>query len=104
LKEINIRGFNGTHLFLEMSLYLENHSFLDIGGLLHLTIYNEKGEEIGEGIGFLHVPPGEIQEDPVPVIIALTHPESFTGRGYIDVSLQIPISEHPIELGGIKYG
>jgi len=104
LKEINIRGSNGTHLFLEMILYLENHSFLDAGGVLYLKVYNEKGEQIGEGRGFLYVPPGGRQEDPIPVIIVLTRPESLTEKGYVDVSLQIPTYEHPIELGRIRYG
>jgi len=104
LKEINILGSNGTHLFLEMTLYLENHSFLDAGGALHLKVYNEKGEQIGEGIGLLYVPAGERQEDPVPMILSLTRPEAFTGKGYVDVSLQIPTYEHPIKLGRIRYG
>jgi len=104
LKELNVRSFNGTHLFLELSLDFENHSFLDIGGPLHLTVYNENGEQIGEGMGLLYVPSGGRPEEPIPVIVVLTHPKSFTGRGYADVSFQFPIIEQPIELGEIEYG
>jgi len=104
LKELNIRGSNGTHLFCELNLDFENHFFLDIGGPLYLAMYNEKGEEIGKGMGLFYVPSGGRLEEPIPVIVALTHPESFTGRGYGDVSFQFPISENPIELGRIEYG
>jgi len=104
LKELNVRGSNDTHLFLELSLDLENHAFFDVGGPLHLTIYNENGDEIGEGMGLLYVPSGGRLEEPIPVIVALIHPESFTGRGYADVSFQLPITERPIELGRIEYG
>jgi len=104
LRELNILGSNGTHLFLELSLDLENRSFLDFGGILHLTVYNENGEQIGEGVGLLYVPSGERQEEPIPVIVTVTHPESFTGEGYADVSFQLPISEHLIELGRVRYG
>jgi len=103
-REINIQSFNGTHIFLEVSLYLENHSFFDIGGNLHLAVYNDKDEQIGEGAGFLYVPSGGRVEDPIPVVIALTHPESFTGKGYVKVSLQIPTYERSLELGRIRYG
>ena len=104
LKDLNLRGSNGTHLFLELSLDFENHFFLDIGGPLYLRICNEDGEQIGEGMGLLYAPAGGRPEEPIPVIVALTRPESFTGRGYADVSFQFPMSESPIELGRIEYG
>jgi len=104
LKELNVHGSNGTHLFLELNMDFENHFFLDIGGPLYLTVYNENGEQIGKGIGLLYVPSGGEPEEPIPIIVALTRPELFTGRGYADVSFQFPISENLIELGRIEYG
>jgi len=104
LKELNVLGSNGTHIFLELILDFENLFFSDIGGPLYLTVYNENGEQIGEGMGLLYVPAGGRPEEPIPVIVALTHPEFFTGRGYADVSFQLPISKQPIELGRIEYG
>jgi len=104
LKELDLRGSNGTHLFLELSLDFENHFFSDIGGPMYLIVYNEDGEQIGEGIGFLHVPSGGRPKESIPIIVTLTRPESFTGRGYVDVSFQFPISKNPIELGRIEYG
>lgn len=104
LKELNLRGSNGTHLFLELNMDFENHFFLDVGGPLYLKVYNEDGEQIGKGIGLLYVPSGGRSEEPIPIIVALTRPELFTGRGYADVSFQFPISENPIEFGRIEYG
>ena len=102
LKSLDIRGFNGTHLFLELNLRFENRFFSDIGGSLHLMIYNEDGELVGEGIGYLYAPSGGFEE-PVLFIVTLTDPESFTGKGYADLFLQIPIIEEPIKLGRINY-
>lgn len=104
LKELNVRGSNSTHLFLELDLDFENHFFLDVGGPLYLTVYNEDGEQIGKGIGLLYVPSGGRPEEPIPVTVTLTSPELSTGRGYADVSFQFPISENPIEFGRIEYG
>ena len=104
LKDLTVRGSNGTHVLLEISLDFENHAFFDIGGPIHLIVYNEDGEQIGEGMGLLYVPSGGRPEEPIPVLVVLTHPESFTGRGYADVSFQLTISEQPIELGRIEYG
>jgi len=104
LKELNVRGFNGTHLFLELILDFENRSFLDVGGSLNLKVYNEDGEQIGTGIGLLYVPAGGRPEKPIPVVVTLSHPESFTGRGYAEVSLQPPISNKSITLGRVEYG
>ena len=55
-------------------------------------------------MGFLHVPAGGRPEEPIPVIVALTRPELFTGRGYADVYFQLPIGENLIELGRVEYG
>ena len=103
LKNLSIQGSNGTHLFSELNMNLENHFFTDVGGQLRLTVYNENGEQIGEGKGFLYVPSGGRVEKPIPVLIALDNPEAFTGRGYADVYLQIPMIENPIKLGRVEY-
>jgi len=103
LKSLNIRDFNGTHLFLELNLRFENHFFTDIGGALYLLMYNEEGEMIGEGIGYLSVPSGGRFEEPILFIVNLTRVESFTGEGYAELFLQIPIIEEPIKFGRISY-
>jgi hypothetical protein len=103
LKELIIRGSNETHLLMELTMDFENHFFIDVAGPLRLVVYNEKGDQIGEGVGFLYVPSGGRPEEPIPVIVALTRPEAFTGKGYAYLYLVLPIDEQQIELGRIEY-
>jgi hypothetical protein len=104
LRGVSVPAYNETHLMLEMFLELENHSFLDIGGILHLKVFTESGEHIGDGTGFFHIPPDEQLTEPVPAFVELTDPLCFTGNGYIEVYLEIPVLEEPIEIGRAEYG
>jgi len=83
---------------------LENHFVSDIGGPLHLTIYNEKAVRVGEGVGLLHLPSRKRLEEPIKVVVSLTSPEAFTGRGFAEVSFRFPMSDELVDFGGIEYG
>lgn len=104
LKSLILRGSNGTHLFFDLYMNLENHFVSDIGGPLHLTIYNEKAVRVGEGIGLLHLPSRKRLEEPINVVVSLTSPEAFTGRGFAEVSFRFPMIDELVDFGGIEYG
>ncbi|MCD6593765.1 hypothetical protein J7L00_06785 [Candidatus Bathyarchaeota archaeon] len=104
LKSLILRGSNGTHLFFDLDMDVENHFVSDIGGLLRLTIYNEKAERVGEGVGLLYLPSGERLKEPIMVVASLTNPEAFTGKGYAEITFQLPVIDELIEFGRVKYG
>ena len=104
LKSLILRESNGTHLFFDLDMDVENHFVSDIGGLLCLTIYNEKGMRVGEGVGLLYLPSGERLEEPIMVVASLTDPEAFTGKGYAEITFQLPVIDELVEFGRVKYG
>lgn len=104
LKSLILRESNGTHLFFDLDMDVENHFVSDIGGLLRLTIYNEKAVRVGEGVGLLYLPSGERLEEPIMVVASLTNPEAFTGKGYAEITFQLPVIDELIEFGRVKYG
>jgi len=103
LKSLSLRGSNSTHLFFDLDMDLENHFVSDIGGLLRLTIYNEKAVRVGEGVGLLYLPSGKRLEKPIMVVVSLTNPEAFTGKGYAEVSFQLPMVDELVRFGRVKY-
>jgi hypothetical protein len=94
---------NETHFLMELQLEVENHSFLDAGAILNLTVYNENGRQIGTGTGGIFVPQGQ-RLTSSQVFIELTDPTSYTGSGYAEVSMEIPGVLERIELGRVYYG
>ena len=104
LKSLILRESNGTHLFFDLDMDVENHFVSDIGGLLCLTIYNEKAVRVGEGVGLLYLPSGKRLEEPIMVVASLTNPEAFTGKGYAEISFQLPVIDELIEFGRVEYG
>ena len=104
LKSLIFRGSNGTHLFFNLDMDIENHFVSDIGGLLRLTIYNEKAVRVGEGVGLLYLPSGKRLEKPIMVVASLTNPEAFTGKGYAEISFQLPVIDELVEFGRVEYG
>jgi len=104
LKSLILRESNGTHLFFDLDMDVENHFVSDVGGLLRLTIYNERGVRVGEGVGLLYLPSGERLEEPIMVVASLTDPEAFTGKGYAEITFQLPVIDELVEFGRVKYG
>ena len=104
LKSLILRGSNGTHLFFNLDMDIENHFVSDIGGLLRLTIYNEKAVRVGEGVGLLYLPSGKRLEEPIMVVASLINPEAFTGKGYAEISFQLPVIDELVEFGRVEYG
>ena len=104
LKSLILRGSNSTHLFFDLDIDIENHFVSDIGGLLCLTIYNEKAVRVGEGVGLLYLPSGKRLEEPIMVVASLNNPEAFTGKGYAEITFQLPVIDELVEFGRVKYG
>jgi len=104
LTEVSSPSFNGTHLSTDLNLQLENHSFLDMFMNLSLKIYNEKGKYVGSGKELIHVPPGSRLNEPIKIVIETENPDDFTGRGYVEVYLELPMIDYSFELGRIDYG
>lgn len=68
-----------------------------------MTIYNEKAVRVGEGVGLLYLPSGKRLEKPIMVVVSLTNPEAFTGKGYAEVSFQLPMVDELVRFGRVKY-
>ncbi|MCW4020100.1 MAG: hypothetical protein NWF14_02570 [Candidatus Bathyarchaeota archaeon] len=96
--------FNGTHLLIEIGVEVENNSFLDASGVLRLEVYNETGGRVGSGMGLFYLPAGSNLFDPIQTLTEITTPADYTGEGYIQVSLEIPMIDQLIELGRVDYG
>ena len=85
-------------------LEVENHSFLDIGGELNFRVFNNKGKRIGSGIAILYVPPNSGLSEPIEAVFEIDSPSDYTGSGYLEAYLEIPLIDHSFELGRIDYG
>ncbi len=106
LYNFNITGisppyFNGTQLMLDIFLGFENHSPLDIAGIVNLMIYNETGGYIGRGSGVINATSHSGFGGPITILVE--NPSSYSGAGYVEVSFDIPDIGH-VELGRIYYG
>jgi hypothetical protein len=100
---INPVPVNETYFLMELQLEVENHSFLDAGAILNITVYNESGKQVGIGTGGIFVPQGQ-RLTSSQAFIELTDPASYTGSGYAEISMKIPGVLEPIELGRVYYG
>jgi hypothetical protein len=94
---------NETYFLMELQLEVENHSFLDTGAILNLTVYSESGRQVGTGTGGIFIPQGQ-RLTSSQAFVKLTDPANFTGSGYAEVSIEIPGILEPIELGRVNYG
>jgi len=104
LKEPGLPKFNGTHLTIDVIIEVENHSFFDVNGNLNLKIYNEDDVYIGSGRGAVNIPRGSRLSGPVETVIQVTNPLDFTGEGYLEVYLELPMFAQSFELGRVNYG
>jgi hypothetical protein len=104
LSDVSISGFNGTHATFQVSLQFENHFFLDAGGILHIEVFNDNDEHVGDGMGAFLVPSGGRLTEPIQALVEITDPEGFTGTGYIKAYIEIPMFMEPLEIGRINYG
>ncbi len=104
LKEAGPPDFNGTHLQMNVTLEVENHSFLDIAGTVNFRVYNEEGKRIGSGRVLLHVPSNSRLSGPIQVTSEIESPLDFTGKGYLEAYLDLPIIDGSLELGRLDYG
>ena len=104
LREAGPPSFNGTHLLMDITLEVENHSFLDIAGDLDLRVYNQMGKRIGSGTGLLHVPPLSRLSGPVEAVFEIENPMYLSDKGYLEAYLDIPMIDGSIELGRLDYG
>ena len=103
VKNVTLTGFNGTFLYMKIALELKNNAFFDIGGILRLKVYDETGKLLGSGTGPVHVPHGGSLTEPVEAMIEIEDPLSFTGKGYVEVSLELPMMDQTFDLGRIEY-
>jgi len=100
---VNLIPINETYLLMELQLEVENHSFLDVGAIFRLTIYNENGRQVGTGTGGIFIPQGQ-RLTTSQALVELTDPTNFTGRGHVKISIEIPeILEH-YDLPEVYYG
>jgi len=98
---------NETFFLVELNMTVENHSFFDAGAILNLNVYNETGTQVGNGTGTIFVQQGQRFTESQPLVTqALVEliDSGFTGRGYVDVYLEIPGVLKPIKLERIYYG
>jgi len=104
LKEIGLPKFNGTHLTINIVLEVENHSFFDVNGNFNFKIYNKDDMYIGSGRGLIDIPRGSRLSEPVEIVIQVVNPLDFTGEGYLEVYLELPLFTQSIEMGRLYYG
>ncbi len=104
VRDVQLSGFNITHLVLEIFLEVENHSFLDIAGNLSLGVYNETGGYIGSGTGLISIPSQSRLSDPIPVAISVENPLNYSGEGYIELSFELVPFGYVLDLGRVSYG
>ena len=96
--------FNGTYLLLRVTLEVENHSFFDVSGSLDFRIYNEKDAYIGSGRGEISIPSGSRFSGAVDLTTRMANPLDFTGKGYVEGYLDVPMLSQTLEMGRIEYG
>jgi hypothetical protein len=104
LTEVGPPSFNGTHLLTDITLEVENHSFLDIYGNLTLRVYNEMEGYLGSGRGLVCVPSGSRLSEPIEIVIKIEDPSRYTGEGYVEAYLELPMIDHSFELRRVDYG
>lgn len=97
-------SFNGTHLLIDIFLEVENHSFFDMIGNLHLKVYNETGGYIGSGRGAINIPHGSRLSGPIEVAIEIDNPSYYTGKGNLEVYFEPSIFDYRLELARLSYG
>jgi hypothetical protein len=102
--DLDPSSFNGTHLLADITLGVENHSFFDIAGNLTLKVYNEMEGYLGSGIGLVHVPSGSRFSERIETVIEIVDPLGYTGEGYVEGYLELPMIDHSFELGRLDYG
>lgn len=93
-------SFNGTHYFLETSLYFENHSPMSLTGLMHIEAYNARGEILGTTTTRVDAASESMFRQPIQIV--LEDPSKLTEKGYIHIYIEYP----PFKLGPvvITYG
>jgi len=96
--------FNGTHLVLHIVLEVENHSFFDVSGSLNFRIYNEDDAFIGSGGGEINIQSRSRFSGPVDLIIDVADPLGFTGKGYIEGYVEVPMLGQTFETERMDYG
>lgn len=104
LREAEPPSFNGTHLLMDITLDVENHSFLDMAADLDLRIYDQMGRHIGSGTALLHAPPLSRLSGPVEAVFEIENPMYLSDTGYLEAYLIIPMIDDSIELGRLDYG
>jgi hypothetical protein len=101
--DIYMASSNGTHIIFRVGLEIENHSSLNIGGILDLKFYNEADKYLGSGETLFQLPTGQRFCKQIESIVELTDPLSLTDKGYVTICLRLPMVAC-IELGRIGYG
>ena len=104
ITEIGTPTFNGSQLRIDITLILENHSFFDVNGTLHLEALNEANEYIGYGRSLINLPSNTKLNEPIKVAIAIENPFNYTGKGTIKAEFEHMYSDYPVELEEISYG
>jgi len=104
LREAGPPSFNGTHLTMDITLEVENHSLLDIVADLDLRVYNQMERHLGSGTRLLHVPSLSGLSGPIKAVFPIENPSEYTGKGYLVAYLDIPMIDGSIELGRLDYG
>jgi len=104
LRGLQISSFNTTHILVNLYLEFKNHSFFDIVGNLLLKVYNETGGYIGSGMASVNVSSNSTLSGPIPATISMENPLNFTGRGSIEVFLDLPTYNYTLRMGSVSYG
>jgi hypothetical protein len=102
LEEANIVSLNESQIMIEITLNVENHYPLDINGVLNYKVYNETGASVGSGTEPIVISSGESLTEPFISTIDVSDFQAFTGKGFVEVSLEIP-SITSIDLGRVYY-
>ena len=80
--------FNGTHNLFTAFLSFENHSPMAVTGLLHLELYNARGEFIGLTTTRVDAPPGSLHKQSIQLVVE--DPSKITEEGYVDLYIEHP--------------
>jgi hypothetical protein len=103
ITEIGSPSFNGTHLVVDVTLELENHSFFDVNGTFSIEAYNEVEDYIGAGQGVVTVPSYSRFDETIEVVFILDNPLNYTGKGTITFAFTIPTIDYSVRLS-MEYG
>ncbi len=96
--------YNGTHLNLYVPLEVENHSYLEISGDILARANNQNGGFVGEGREEFVLSSGSRYNDRLRIPIPIEHPSNYTGRGTIEIYLDVPALNTTFRIGEVTYG